>query len=200
MGRKKGWRGGEYGRKEYGALGKPRHTDLHLHPQATTFLSPPGGIYLILKAETRNNERIVERGSNITRSVLQYRHRRRLWPEVPSSSPSLTVSHCLTLAKMRPRTMCARESSGGGRMMMTRRTMSKDSATPSRLSGRTPRCDVASLMPAPTRACPVSSTVSCKVDLGTFYAARLAAPAWDHARTDRRRQPKHPCRFRGHDS
>ena len=27
----------------------PRHTNLHLHPQATTFLSPPGGIYLILR-------------------------------------------------------------------------------------------------------------------------------------------------------
>jgi hypothetical protein len=39
-----------------------------------------------------------------------------------------------------------------------------------------------------------------KVDLGTLYVARLAAPSWDHARTDRRRQPKHPCRFRGHDS
>ena len=47
MGRKQGWRGREYGRKEYGALGTPRHTILHLHPQATTFLSPPGGIYLI---------------------------------------------------------------------------------------------------------------------------------------------------------
>ena len=47
MGRKQGWVGREYGRKEYGALGKPRHTDLHLHPQATTFLSPPGGIYLL---------------------------------------------------------------------------------------------------------------------------------------------------------
>ena len=32
---------------EYGALGTPRPTNLHLHPQATTFLSPPGGIYLI---------------------------------------------------------------------------------------------------------------------------------------------------------
>ena len=28
-------------------LGTPRHSILHLHPQATTFLSPPGGIYLI---------------------------------------------------------------------------------------------------------------------------------------------------------
>ena len=47
LGRKQGWGGREYGRKEYGALGTPRHTILHLHPQATTFLSPPGGIYLI---------------------------------------------------------------------------------------------------------------------------------------------------------
>ena len=47
MGRKQGWGRREYGRKEYGALGTPRHTILHLHPQATTFLSPPGGIYLI---------------------------------------------------------------------------------------------------------------------------------------------------------
>ena len=38
MGRKGGW----------GArLGTPRHTDFHFDPQATTFLSPPGGIYLI---------------------------------------------------------------------------------------------------------------------------------------------------------
>ena len=29
--------------------GTPRHTDLHFDPQATTFLSPPGGIYLILR-------------------------------------------------------------------------------------------------------------------------------------------------------
>jgi hypothetical protein len=40
-----------WGGKEYGALrlGTPRHTGsiLHLDPQATTFLSPPGGIYLI---------------------------------------------------------------------------------------------------------------------------------------------------------
>ena len=42
MGRK-----GVWGGREYGAQSKPRHTDLHLHPQATTFLSPPGGIYLI---------------------------------------------------------------------------------------------------------------------------------------------------------
>ena len=42
-----GWKG-VWGRREYGALGTPRHTILHLHPQATTFLSPPGGIYLIL--------------------------------------------------------------------------------------------------------------------------------------------------------
>ena len=34
---------------EYGALGTPRHTNDHLHPQATTFLSPPGGIYLIFQ-------------------------------------------------------------------------------------------------------------------------------------------------------
>ncbi len=31
----------------YGAQGIPRHTDLHFDPQATTFLSPPGGISLI---------------------------------------------------------------------------------------------------------------------------------------------------------
>ena len=38
MGRKGGW----------GARrGTPRHTDFHFDPQATTFLSPPGGIYLI---------------------------------------------------------------------------------------------------------------------------------------------------------
>ncbi len=37
-----------WGGKEYGALrlGTPRHTNLHFDPQATTFLSPPGGIYL----------------------------------------------------------------------------------------------------------------------------------------------------------
>ena len=40
MGRKGGW----------GArLGTPRHTDFHFDPQATTFLSPPGGIYLITR-------------------------------------------------------------------------------------------------------------------------------------------------------
>ena len=38
------------GRREYGALGTSRHTILHFDPQATTFLSPPGGIYLIGKA------------------------------------------------------------------------------------------------------------------------------------------------------
>ena len=39
-----------WGGKEYGALrlGTPRHTNLHFDPQATTFLSPPGGIYLII--------------------------------------------------------------------------------------------------------------------------------------------------------
>jgi hypothetical protein len=42
MGRKRVWGG-----REYGAQGAPRHTDLHFDPQATTFLSPPGGIYLI---------------------------------------------------------------------------------------------------------------------------------------------------------
>jgi hypothetical protein len=59
LGRKGGWGGSEYGAeasmgrkgawggREYGALGTPRHTNVHLHPQATTFLSPPGGIYLI---------------------------------------------------------------------------------------------------------------------------------------------------------
>ena len=60
MGRRKGvWGGREYGAewrlgrkgvwggREYGAQGTPRHTDLHFDPQATTFLSPPGGIYLI---------------------------------------------------------------------------------------------------------------------------------------------------------
>jgi hypothetical protein len=61
MGRKGGWGGREYGAegsmgrkgawggREYGALGTPRHTDLHFDPQATTFLSPPGGIYLIFQ-------------------------------------------------------------------------------------------------------------------------------------------------------
>jgi hypothetical protein len=104
-------------------------------------------------------------------------------PSKPSSS-SLTVSH-LTLAETRQRTMCARGSSGGGQRATTRRAMPKHTATPSlsartpercdvasrmphchvcpcRLSGRTPRCDVACLMPAPTRACPVSSAASCE--------------------------------------
>jgi hypothetical protein len=40
-------RNGVWGGTEYGVQGTPRHTNLHLHPQATTFLSPPGGIYLI---------------------------------------------------------------------------------------------------------------------------------------------------------
>jgi hypothetical protein len=40
---------GVWGGWVYGVLGTPRHTILHLHPQATTFLSPPGGIYLIDK-------------------------------------------------------------------------------------------------------------------------------------------------------
>ena len=40
---------GVWGGREYGALGTPRHTDLHFDPQATTFLSPPGGIYLIFQ-------------------------------------------------------------------------------------------------------------------------------------------------------
>ena len=54
-GQKGGWGGREYGAEGsmgrkgvWGArLGTPRHTDLHFDPQATTFLSPPGGIYLI---------------------------------------------------------------------------------------------------------------------------------------------------------
>ena len=54
-GQKGGWGGrdseygteGSMGRKGVGALGTPRHTNLHFDPQATTFLSPPGGIYLI---------------------------------------------------------------------------------------------------------------------------------------------------------
>jgi hypothetical protein len=62
LGRKGAWGGREYGAdsegsmgrkpegawggREYGALGTPRHTNLHFDPQATTFLSPPGGIYL----------------------------------------------------------------------------------------------------------------------------------------------------------
>ncbi len=52
-GRAPGWGGWEAGAKgawgegEYGVQGTPRHTDLHFDPQATTFLSPPGGIYLI---------------------------------------------------------------------------------------------------------------------------------------------------------
>ncbi len=71
MGRKRVWGGREYGAEglqagadgtRYGAegsmgrkgvwgarLGTPRHTDLHFDPQATTFLSPPGGIYLMLE-------------------------------------------------------------------------------------------------------------------------------------------------------
>ena len=44
MGRK-----GVWGGREYGAQGTSRHTDLHFDPQATTFLSPPGGIYLIFQ-------------------------------------------------------------------------------------------------------------------------------------------------------
>ena len=44
MGRKVAWGG-----REYGALGTSRHTNLHFDPQATTFLSPPGGIYLIFQ-------------------------------------------------------------------------------------------------------------------------------------------------------
>ena len=43
MGRKGVWGGREYDV----AQGTPRHTNLHFDPQATTFLSPPGGIYLI---------------------------------------------------------------------------------------------------------------------------------------------------------
>jgi hypothetical protein len=42
MGRK-----GVWGGRESGAEGTPRHSILHFDPQATTFLSPPGGIYLI---------------------------------------------------------------------------------------------------------------------------------------------------------
>ncbi len=42
-----GWKG-VLGGTEYGAQGTPRHTDLHFDPQATTFRSPPGGIYLII--------------------------------------------------------------------------------------------------------------------------------------------------------
>ncbi len=44
QGRKLVWGGREYGALR---LGTPRHSILHLDPQATTFLSPPGGIYLI---------------------------------------------------------------------------------------------------------------------------------------------------------
>ena len=41
-------RKGAWGGREYGAQGTPQHTSLHFDPQAATFLSPPGGIYLIL--------------------------------------------------------------------------------------------------------------------------------------------------------
>jgi hypothetical protein len=41
-------RKGVWGGREAVAQGAPRHTNLHFDPQATTFLSPPGGIYLIL--------------------------------------------------------------------------------------------------------------------------------------------------------
>ena len=46
-----------WGGKEYGALrlGTPRHSILHFDPQATTFLSPPGGIYLILSPENHSD-------------------------------------------------------------------------------------------------------------------------------------------------
>jgi hypothetical protein len=48
------WKG-VWGREEYGALGTPRQTILHLHPQATTFLSPLGGIYLICPFRAKLN-------------------------------------------------------------------------------------------------------------------------------------------------
>jgi hypothetical protein len=48
MGRKGAWGGSEYGAE--GSMGRKAYpdTDLHFDPQATTFLSPPGGIYLII--------------------------------------------------------------------------------------------------------------------------------------------------------
>ena len=60
LGRKRAWgereygaegrlgRKGVWGGRETAALGTPpsRHTNLHFDPQATTFLSPPGGITL----------------------------------------------------------------------------------------------------------------------------------------------------------
>jgi len=69
MGRKGAWGG-----SEYGALGTPRHTNLHFDPQATTFLSPPGGIYLIstcsnLHSQTKCN------GRNVHTRVLRSNHR-----------------------------------------------------------------------------------------------------------------------------
>jgi hypothetical protein len=48
---------GVWGGREYGALGTPRHTDLHFDPQATTFLSPPGGIYLIRRDQKHRGDK-----------------------------------------------------------------------------------------------------------------------------------------------
>ena len=75
MGRKGAWGGreagadgslgrkGVWGGREYGALGTSRHTILHFDPQATTFLSPPGGIYLISWSGS------VTRGNHAERAV-----------------------------------------------------------------------------------------------------------------------------------
>jgi hypothetical protein len=69
MGRKGRWGGegtlgrkGVWGGRVYGVLGTSRHTNLHFDPQATTLLSPPGGIYLIFSPEVSGYSRTRVRG------------------------------------------------------------------------------------------------------------------------------------------
>jgi len=122
MGQTGGWGGREYGAEGsmgrkgvWGArLGTPRHTDLHFDPQATTFLSPPGGIYLIspggpnlvkfrilkLKmAETESfNQRNAPRltgGTPVTRPRMTAICR-------PAEVPPLRATHRIPLIARRP--------------------------------------------------------------------------------------------------
>ena len=81
-------RKGVWGGREYGALGTSRHTILHLHPQATTFLSPPGGIYLIFA-----------RGANLAK-CSEFKLKKR--PCARQQTESVNATHRVSPAGRRP--------------------------------------------------------------------------------------------------
>jgi hypothetical protein len=55
--------------REYGAQGAPRHTNPHFDPQSTTFLSPPGGIYLISTSAGVSGDQPIRPRTSTTKSV-----------------------------------------------------------------------------------------------------------------------------------